>query len=161
MDLLFIRHAIAAPLDDTIKRDADRPLTAEGEKRFRNVAERLARFAPKPKAVLTSPLLRARQTAEIVAEEWGGVRQVVVPALVEGDWEGICDALDTFAAEDAVVLVGHDNWMSQITARLLGGKREQAFDYRKGGVALIEVDRLHEARGTLHWFIPPRVLRKL
>jgi phosphohistidine phosphatase len=161
MDLLLIRHAIAAPLDANVKNDAERRLTAEGERRFQQVAQRLVRFAPAPKGILTSPLLRARQTADILAQAWGQGSPTVVPALADGDWGGIRKALAGFADEDTVVLVGHENWISMVTARLLGGKRHQAFDYRKGGVALIRVERGREDRGTLLWLIPPRVLCKL
>lgn len=161
MDLLFIRHAIAAPLGDGIERDTDRPLSVEGERRFKEVAERLTRFAPRPRAILTSPHLRARQTAQIAAQAWGHASPVVVPALADGDWDGIRAALGAYADGDTVALVGHETWISSLTADLLGSRRHQAFDYRKGGVALIRIEKARPTRGTLRWFIPPRVLRKL
>jgi phosphohistidine phosphatase len=169
MYLLFIRHAIAAQLGGQVTRneardearDENRPLTTQGERRFRLVARALVRLLPRPKAILTSPLLRARQTAELAAEAWGNPTPVVVPALLDGDWPGIRRTLADYGDQDAVALIGHEDWMSALTARLLGSKSRKAFGYRKGGVALIELDNPETCRGTLHWFIPPRVFRKL
>jgi phosphohistidine phosphatase len=161
MRLLFIRHAIAVDAETSDMHDEDRPLTSEGEQLFRQTARMLARVTQKPRAILTSPLLRARQTADISAQAWGGMRPTVVPALAEGDWPGIRRALGTYKRDDTVALVGHESWMSTLTARLLGSELHRAFDYRKGGVALIEVDDPEDCRGTLLWFIPPRVFRRL
>jgi phosphohistidine phosphatase len=161
MHLLLIRHAIAAPLGEPAKRDEDRPLTELGKRRFKVVAQALPDLAPRPEAILTSPLLRARQTAEIVAKAWGGPEPVEEPALVDGDWEAICSALDRVGNGDGVALIGHEPWLSRVTARLLDASSASAFDFRKGGVALIEVEQPRAGQGKLLWFIPPRVFRKL
>jgi phosphohistidine phosphatase len=160
MRLLFIRHAIALPAPRGM-RDEDRPLSAEGQRRFGETARRLAQAARKPVAILTSPHLRAQQTATLVAQAWGHLRPIVVPALVDGDWPGICRALETFKNADTVALVGHESWLSTLTARFLGSPNHRAFDYRKGGAALIEATDLTECKGTLLWFIPPRIFRRL
>jgi len=158
--LLLVRYAIAAPLGGKVTRDADRRLTERGEERFRLVALALARLVPAPRAILTSPLVRARQTAEIAAQTFGGPRPKIVTALADGDWDGIRRALGAYRDEDTVVLVGHENWLSDWTARLLAGKSGRAFRYRKGGAALIESDRSLD-HAALLWFIPPRVFRML
>jgi phosphohistidine phosphatase len=161
MRLLLIRHAIAADLGRGIERDEDRPLTAKGRRRFQRVAAGLVRIAPKPRAILSSPLLRARETAELVARAWGDVRPKIAPVLADGDIPGILRRLAGFDEEDTVVLVGHEDWISEFTAHLLSGKSGSAFRYRKGGVALVEVKRGEAARGRLVWFIPPRVFREI
>ena len=160
MRLLFIRHAIAIAASGGM-RDEDRPLTSEGQQSFRKTARVVACVAPKPRAILTSPHLRARQTAALAAKAWGGLKPVVAPALAEGNWTGICRALAAYAQDDTVALVGHESWISIITARLLGSRNHSAFDYRKGGVALIEVKDLRACKGALLWFIPPRVFRRM
>jgi len=160
MRLLFIRHAIAIAASGGM-RDEDRPLTAEGEQRFRQTARVVACVAPKPRAILTSPHLRARQTAALAAKAWGGRNPVVVPALAKGDWIGICRALAAYDQDDTVALVGHESWISTLTARLLGSHNHRAFDYRKGGVALVQVEDLRTCKGALLWFIPPRVFRRM
>ena len=160
MRLLFIRHAIAVAAMGGM-RDEDRPLSPEGEQRFRQTARVLARVASKPRAVLTSPHLRAQQTAALAAQAWGNLRPIIVPALAEGDWTGICRALEGYEKGDTIALVGHESWLSMTTARLLGSRNHRAFDYRKGGVALVEVEDLSACKGTLLWFIPPRVFLRL
>jgi phosphohistidine phosphatase len=162
MRLLLVRHAIAIPGDSFDGRDHDRPLTDLGRQRFRRVVRRLASFAPQPRAILSSPLVRARQTADIAAQAWPRVPVTIVNALADGDWPAVCEVLDRFVADEVVMLVGHEGWISDVTARLLGGKRERAFAYRKGGVALIDVDDPRAVgKGALLWFIPPRVLLRL
>ena len=161
MRLLLVRHAIAAPLGGKITRDAKRPLTKRGEERFRLVALALARLLPPPRAILTSPLLRARRTAELAAQAWGGLQPRIVAALTDGDWRAIRRTLSAYGENDTLVLVGHENWLSDLTARLLGGKSGRALRYRKGGLALIEIDPDESDHATLLWFIPPRVFRML
>jgi phosphohistidine phosphatase len=161
MFLLFIRHATAAPLGKSAEFDKDRPLTSRGRQRFRQVARSLTQLVVEPKAILTSPLLRARETAGIAANAWGAIRPVVVPALRDGKWPGICRALSAYGKADTVVLVGHEDWISSITARLLGSDKGKAFGYRKGGVALLELETADARNATLLWFIPPRVFRRL
>jgi phosphohistidine phosphatase len=160
MRLLFIRHAIAIPAAHGM-RDEDRPLSPDGEQRFERTARMLARALPAPTAILTSPLLRAQQTAALVARAWGEGSPIDVPALAEGDWPRICRALAEYQDDDTVALVGHENWLSTITARFLGSDTPKAFDYRKGGAALIETDDVRACKGTLLWFIPPRIFRRL
>jgi phosphohistidine phosphatase len=160
MRLLFIRHAIAVPAQAST-RDEDRPLTTEGEKSFRQTARMLARVAGKPRAILTSPHLRARQTAAIAAQAWGKMEPLVVPALADGDWPAIYRALATYGNDETIVMVGHENWMSEVTARFLGSRSRRAFAYRKGGAALIDAENLERCKGALLWFIPPRVFRRL
>jgi phosphohistidine phosphatase len=159
MLLVLIRHAIAAPLGDSMASDAERPLTPRGEERFRRVAKALGQILPRPRAILTSPLLRARQTADLAARAWGGPRPQTRPALADGDWPGIRRALAGYQEGDTVVLVGHEDWLSDVTARLLGSSSGRGFRYRKGGLAAIEVDR-KAARGKLLWFLPPKVWRR-
>jgi phosphohistidine phosphatase len=156
MRLLLVRHGIAAPLGGKVVRDASRPLTAQGRRRVRQVAAGLVRFAPRPRALLTSPLLRAHQTAELLAQAWGDLRPEIAPALAQGDIRDIRRTLAGFAEKDTIVLVGHENWISEFTAHLLGGNSGRTFRYRKGGVALVEIAA---GRATLLWFLPPRVFR--
>ena len=156
MRLLLVRHGIAAPLGGKVVRDERRPLTAQGRRHLRQVAAALVHLTAPPRAILTSPLLRARQTAEILAQAWGDLRPEIAPALAQGDIRDIRRALASFNNEDTIVLVGHENWISEFTAHLLGGNSGRAFRYRKGGVALLEIDA---GRATLLWFLPPRGFR--
>lgn len=161
MHVLLVRHAIAAPLGEPASRDADRELTKLGERRFGVAAHALRAIAPRPTAILTSPLVRARQTAAILAKVWGGIEPIETSTLVAGEWEDVCRALDPYGRKDAVALVGHESWISRVTARLLDASHARAFAFRKGGVALIDVKAPRLGRGKLVWFIPPKVFRRL
>jgi phosphohistidine phosphatase len=161
MRLILVRQGIAAPLGGTLTHDEDRPLTLQGARRFSQVAAALVRIAPRPRAILTSPLLRARQTADLAAKAWRDLQPEIVPALATGNYRSILLVLSGFEDEDTVVLVGHENWMSELTARLLDSKSARGFRYRKGGVALIELGLDQPSRGALLWFIPPRMFRKI
>src|SRR5213083_111093 len=92
MRVLVIRHAHAAPQAPGVA-DAERRLTAEGERRFHAAARGLARLVPPPDVFLTSPLLRARQTAAIAAAAWGGLKPTPEPALAAGTVDAILGAL--------------------------------------------------------------------
>jgi phosphohistidine phosphatase len=131
MRLLLLRHGIAAPLGKGIARDEDRPLTALGVRQLRQVAAGLVKLVPRPRAILTSPLLRARQTADILAHAWGRLRPEIMAALATGKERVLLHVLAGFEDDDTVVLVGHEDWMSELTARLLGSKSAASFRYRR------------------------------
>jgi phosphohistidine phosphatase len=159
--LLIIRHAIAVPRGAPGIPDAERPLTPRGERRFADAARGLARIAGRPDALLTSPWLRARRTAEIAAEAWGGPDPAVVPALAGGSFEEVCAALARRRKQEMVALVGHEPYLSAFAARLLGSRAPESFVFRKGGAALVELPGAPEEGGRLVWWLPSRLLRRL
>lgn len=114
-----------------------------------------------PEAIVTSPVLRARQTAEILAKTWRcPVREL--DALGRGDHEGTVAALNGVGYE-AIAVVGHEPWMSELLAVLLAGEGGAVVaPFKKGGAALVETgDHLEAGSGGLVWFLPPGVLRQL
>jgi len=161
MRLLMIRHATAVPRGTPDMPDDERPLTKKGERRFRRAAEGLARLMRRPDTLLTSPLPRARRTAEIAAQAWGKVEVEEEPALAGGSYDEIATALSRFPAESTVAIVGHEPDLSALLGRLLGTPHAERLTFKKGGAALSEVPgRLNEG-GTLLWYLPPRILRRL
>src|SRR6266850_5759996 len=90
MRLLIVRHAIAVPHGTPEVPEDERPLTPRGEKRFRAAARGLVRICRRPDVLLSSPLVRARQTADIAAEAWGEVevRERAGGRLVRADRRG-------------------------------------------------------------------------
>lgn len=161
MKILLIRHAIAVPHGTPGFADDERPLTPKGEKRFRKAARGLAAIVRCPHVLLSSPLPRALQTAEIAAATWGEVEVTVEPAFAHGN---IGEQLDAFAAypPDAMVAaVGHEPHMSALLARLLGGGEQERLEFRKGGAAMVEVAGAPHDGGRLVWYIRPRILRAL
>ena len=161
MRLLIIRHATAVPRGTPDIPDDERPLTKQGERRFRRVAEGLARLIKRPDSLLSSPLPRARRTAEIAAKAWGKVEVEDEAALAGGSYDQLATALRRFPAESTVAVVGHEPDLSGLLGKLLGSSRGERFAFKKGGAALVDVPGSLAEGGTLVWYMPPRILRRL
>jgi phosphohistidine phosphatase len=160
MKLLLVRHAIAVPSGTPGIADEERPLTNRGRKRFRKAARGLARIVPRPDLLLTSPLPRALETAEIAAGAWGEVTPTTEPLLAGGPVADVIAAVLARGENGVVALVGHEPGISKLLAHLVGAAAER-LPFKKGGAALVAMDDGSPGRGRLVWFLPPRVLRKL
>jgi phosphohistidine phosphatase len=161
MELIIIRHAIAVPRGTQGMSDEDRPLTPEGAQRFHDAAKGLASLVSRPDALLTSPWLRAKQTAAIAAAAWGRIEPVETPALASGSFEEQAAVLDRYPDDATVAVVGHEPWVSELLARLIGSHHDDRVEFKKGGAALVDVPGRLAGGGHLVWYLPPKVLRKL
>jgi len=159
MKLLLVRHAVAVPKGTPGISDDERPLTSEGEAEFRVAARGLARIARRPDVLLTSPLPRARVTAEIAARAFKHVGPRIEPALAHESVDGIVAALKAHPRGATVALVGHEPVLSAVLARLLGASQGERFAFEKGGAALVDLPDGPAAPGQLIWFLPARVLK--
>lgn len=160
--LYLVRHAIAAERGADYPDDSRRPLTPKGAERFRECVAGLSAAGVQIEEVLTSPYVRARQTAELLAEGLEPRPKITnMHALaVDGSAVEVVDTLARHAKRRSLALVGHEPSMGTLAARLLGQRRPLAF--KKGAVACLEVEALPVTRpGTLQWFLPPRLLRQL
>ncbi len=161
MRLLLIRHGAAVPRGTPGVRDAERALTPDGRRKFREAALGLARIVDRPDALLTSPLKRAVQTAEIAAAAWGRIAPRELTALATGAHDELARELEPFPGTATVALVGHEPHLSSLLARLVGARDPAALSFRKGGAALVEVVSPARGGGTLVWFAPQKLLRLL
>jgi phosphohistidine phosphatase len=162
MKLLFIRHAAAVPRGTPGMTDGERPLTAEGEAEFRSAAGGLAWIVDPPEVLLSSPLVRARATAEIAARAFGRLEPRIEPALAHGTPESVLAALAAHkATATAIGVVGHEPLLSAVLARLLGAGDSNRVEFEKGGAALVDLPDGVLAAGRLVWFLEPRILRTL
>ncbi len=159
--LFLFRHGVAWPHGTPGLEDDDRPLTEKGERRVRQVARGLKRMGLKLEKIITSPLPRAAQTAELVAEV------LSIPFLLEDNdilapgnsAESIANWLKT-RGEKRIMLVGHNPNLSQLLAYLTTGQIEpMPVSLRKAGVAALRDD----PTGAFHidWITRPRFIRKL
>ena len=157
MEILFLRHGIAEERETWEGDDRARPLTARGRKAMERTAARLAELGIAPELIVTSPLVRARQTAEIAAAGLGMDDRVVEDErLAPGfDAGGLRDLLEDRPVTAAVMLVGHEPDFSEIIAELIGGGRVVC---KKGGLARVDVAELSFAGGELVWLLPPKDL---
>jgi len=161
MRLLIIRHAIAVARGTPGLPDEERPLTPEGKESFRETAKGLAHLLDRPDALLTSPWLRAKQTAALAAAEWGRIAPRETDALAGGSFEEQAEVLDQYPGDATVAVVGHEPHVSELLARLLGSRETDRLAFKKGGAALVDVPGRLADGGSLVWFLPPKVLRKL
>ena len=157
MQLWLVRHAVAAERDEFDGPDAERPLTAKGRRRFRDFCRWLERQTRMPQCIISSPLVRAAETAAILAKA-AGVRKSAVQftdLLAPGvDVRELLHFVRDLSAEH-VALVGHEPDMSAILAELVGGG---AFRFDKGFIAEIEFGSLPPAGdGRLAWFVGPKL----
>jgi phosphohistidine phosphatase len=161
MRLLIVRHAIAVPRGTPGIADQKRPLTEEGEQKFREAARGIARLLDRPDALLTSPWLRAKQTAAILARAWRGLEPTEAAAFAGRPFAEQAALLERYPRKAMVAIVGHEPYLSSLLARLLGSRRAERLEMKKGGVALVEVPGALSEGGSLLLFLPPRLLRRL
>jgi phosphohistidine phosphatase len=158
----LVRHGVAAEQGPEFPADEQRPLTAEGIERLQEEVLGLRELQVRLDRVLTSSLVRAAQTADILA---AGVECAAAPVTVDalrpgGRYDALMAMLGRLGNDRAVALVGHMPSIGEFAARLIGAA--EPLPFKKGGVCCIETDGLPPtAAGRLRWFLPPRALRAL
>ena len=161
MEIYLIRHAIAEERGEEWPNDDLRPLTDEGTRRFEESAKGLLEFDAPPAQVVTSPLVRARQTAKLLA---AAMHAPVTVAVMEELAPGyppskVLSKVRKLKDKWPVALVGHEPDLGHLAAHLLGASRPLPF--KKGGMCRIDIVWSRPPRGTLVWFLPPKGLRRL
>lgn len=158
----LIRHAIAEARGEKWPDDRLRPLTHKGMARMRQGVRGLRALGVEIDLLLTSPLVRARQTADIVIEGMKPTPALeVVPALAPGaSRAAVSDALGNFHKAQSVAVVGHEPDLGEL-ARWLAGARAP-LPFKKGGVCRVDTTGGPAAgSGQLVWFATPGMLRAL
>jgi len=150
MHLYFLRHG-EADWPDWKKPDAERPLTKHGKKEMREVAAFLKRAKARPDLIVTSPLPRASQTAEIAAEKLKvkcREDKLLAPGFDRADLERLLNKYP----EESLMIVGHEPDFSEVISALTGATLKLS----KAGTALVELNRSWR-NGRLLWLFPPKV----
>jgi phosphohistidine phosphatase len=152
--LLVVRHGLAEVRAPGL-RDEDRALTREGKRRTKKAMRGLIALGERPRVLLSSPLRRAWQTAEILARELGrGTRPRVERALVPGaDLEELLARLREESAE-SVAIVGHEPELSTLVRTLAG-----SIELKKAGVARVDGSP-EPGGGRIAWVATPLLLRR-
>jgi phosphohistidine phosphatase len=160
MQLWLVRHAIAAERGEFDGPDAERPLTDKGRRRFREFCGWLAEQGAMPQAVMSSPLLRAAQTAALLAKSAGLKKSLVTFSGVLAPGADV-SAVAQFVRDQSaqfIALVGHEPDMSHCLSELIGGG---SFAFGKGFVAAVEIDStLTLGTGRLRWLVGPKFATK-
>ena len=158
MDVYLIRHAEAKPLgEDNIRDDADRPLTKAGQAQAKTVATGLRAKGVRLGILVSSPLLRARQTAEGILGQWPkpAPELRMCDALAPGSKPRKLSRFLRELGSDPVGLVGHMPDLGEYAAWLIGSKKAQ-IDLAKAGIAHISCsDGPRKGSGTLVWLVTP------
>jgi len=161
-ELYLIRHAIAAERGEDWPDDDKRPLTERGIARFKESVAGLKELDVVVDEIFSSPLVRAKQTADLLAAGLSGKPVVkILDALSPGHTPtSVLAQLARAARRRRIILVGHEPDLGELAAHLIGAGR--ALPFKKGGACRIDVESLTSRRaGALTWFVQPKMLRRL
>ncbi len=156
MKLYFVRHGMAEAGNGID--DFERALTKEGVEQMQTSAKVMAKLKIKPAHIYTSPRVRARQTADIMAEALGVQVEVREEVGYEFNVQAVESLIDGLSDGDDVMFVGHEPSFSETVSELIGGG---TVIMKKGGLARIDVFSREPLRGALVWMIAPRVFEML
>jgi phosphohistidine phosphatase len=160
-ELYVLRHGIAVPHGTPDIPDDERPLTPKGRKRMREIGRGLRRLGIAPERIISSPLPRAWETAEIVANALGRSDLLEASDALRADRDAasIRDWILT-RTEDRLMIVGHNPSLSDLLGLLVTGTDGfQLCELKKGGVAALSTRA--EGGFTFDWIAQPRILRRL
>ncbi len=168
MILYILRHGIAVePGNGKYPNDADRPLTAEGKRKVRKIGKAIKWMEVSFDRILSSPYVRARQTAGIVAAVLGCEHQVeFTSSLTPG--RDPADCLELLSRvpgkkgrSEEVLLVGHEPYLSTLVSLLISGHNRSRVLLKKGGLCKISAESLRPGHGELEWLLTPKHLTRL
>ncbi|MCW8829384.1 MAG: histidine phosphatase family protein [Gammaproteobacteria bacterium] len=164
--LLVVRHAIALEREEAAAHglsDGKRPLTGKGRQRMEQTAAGIRSLCDRPVLILSSPLLRAHQTAEILAAHYQDPTLVLCDELAPSHPPTrLVRVLQKQQSDGLLVVVGHEPQLSTLVALLLCGQEQAFITLKKGGAALLEFTQgVNNGSATLNWLLQPKQLRQL
>lgn len=165
MNLYIVRHAIAIPrgtagYDD----DSQRPLTDAGRKKMKKIVDGLRQLDLELDAIVSSPYVRARDTAMILAKEFNMKNKVSLSdsLIPPGNFESLINEIREKYDVENLALVGHEPMLSSLVSWLSTGNTAMKVVLKKGGVAYLSSDNLYEqGRATLQWLLTPALIVEL
>jgi len=162
LELYLIRHGVAADRGEEYPDDSKRPLTSDGISQLRKQAKALDSLDIGFDHIITSPLVRTRQTADVFAEHLKSKPSVsnsdaLAPA---GTPAAVLQELGKHMRKARIALVGHEPNIGELAARLIGSRTPLAF--KKGAICRIDFEVFPpKGSGQLRWFVTPKMLRKM
>lgn len=165
MDLYIIRHAIAVDEATADYEDSERPLTDKGRKKMRQIAKGLRTLGVELDLILSSPYVRARETAEILADVFKMRDRILfsdnlIPLQRP---ELLVSEINEKHHVDSLALVGHEPHLSSLIGQLVSENSKIEITLKKGGVCYLTADNLHDQDhpATLEWLLTPRILMEI
>jgi len=164
MNLFLLRHGIAVERDEFASaNDELRPLTPKGQRELRQSVAALRAMELQFDVILSSPLLRARQTAEIVAAELKLKKRLVFAAELKpgGSAKKLVQKINALKTRPKnILLVGHEPDFSQLILLLVTGQTGAGFALKKGGLAKLELEKFRAGQcATLAWLLTPKQMK--
>ena len=162
LELYLIRHGLAAERGEEYPDDSKRPLTSGGISRLRKEAKALEELGVGFDHIITSPLTRTRQTADVFAESLKSKPSLshsdaLAPA---GTSAAVIQELAKHMRKGRIALVGHEPNIGELAARLIGARLP--LEFKKGGICRIDFEVFPpKGMGQLRWFVTPRMLREI
>jgi len=163
MTLYILRHAIAAERDSANYPNDDRPLTEEGGEKMKKGARALPDLVPQIDLIMTSPFIRAKDTAIIAAEALNAMEMIKInPGLAPGkSARDFVKVISGSSGANNVLVVGHEPQLSEGISLLLGSEKP-IVEMKKGGLCCLEIRNLATMKGArLLWHLTPKQLRIL
>ncbi len=163
MIIYLIRHAVAVERGTASYPNDDRPLTEDGKERMSKAARGIANIVDDIDAIISSPLIRAHETARIVARTLGAEDKLeICKELAPGSsLKNVLSFLTKYKGLKSIMLVGHQPDLGYLASALLGSN-ESIVEFKKGAICAIEIPSLSQkSRGTLLWHLQPKHLRAL
>ena len=164
MKLYILRHGIAVePGTPGYEDDSARPLTPKGKRQLRQTAAAMKKMGLRFDLIRSSPYLRAKQTAEIVAESLKMKKQLKFSDALapDGSPKDLLRELNASKpAPENVLLVGHEPYLSRLISLLTTGGMDLMMDFKKGGLCKLETEQLRYDRcATLAWLLTPKQMK--
>ncbi len=161
MNIYILRHGIAVDRGDRgYDKDSERPLTPEGERKLQLIGEAMEKLELRFDLILTSPYVRARQTAEAVAEVLGARKKIELSDALTpgGSTQQLVELLNRLRPPpEDVLLVGHEPYLSGLVSLLLAGREGFPVVLKKGGLCKLTTDSLKHGRcAALEWLLTPK-----
>jgi phosphohistidine phosphatase len=162
MNLYMIRHAIAVDEGSPeYAEDSQRPLTDKGKKKMRQIAKGLRALSVDFDLILSSPYVRAKETAEILADVFKAKKEVQFSdnLIPMGDPDLLISEINEKYSANSIALIGHEPHLTALVGLLVSENTGMDMTLKKGGVCRLSVDDLHHVRkATLEWLLTPGIL---
>ena len=162
MEIYILRHGIAVARGTPgYKKDGDRPLTEDGVEKTHQVVAAMLAMGLKFDLILSSPYLRAAQTADIVARELDEEVTFTDFLLPDSNPLKLIREINDHKPQ-RVLLVGHEPDLTRLISLLISGGSDAAIELKKGGLSKLTTEKLTFGQcATLHWLLTPKQLRAL
>ena len=164
MELVTLRHGEAGNRSSSVSKDYERGLTASGRKKMEDVANSIDSLKLVIDKIATSPLTRARETAEIVAKVLKKQKDLEVwdELKPEAQTADLYRRLSKLKRESSILLVGHEPYLSGMISELISGGKGSRILLKKGGMAKVVIDSFApKPSGHLRWLLTPRQIQRM